>query len=118
MKNYSDIDISQISMVLDCKYSIDIPDWEISSIKKYDDGFTYPSVIITYLNGVTLQLSRKEMGYADYIPIEKIIGSNKINIYNVKDKIIYRLHRNIGYSFEMNKNQQILIVEQYILTLN
>ncbi|OZB94105.1 hypothetical protein [Paenibacillus sp. XY044] len=54
----SQITIKQIPGVL---RTIDLPDmpqeWELESIKKYDDGFISPIVIVSYKNGVTVRLT-------------------------------------------------------------
>lgn len=114
----TNIDINQISIVFGRKSPIDLPEWGILSVQKYDDGFTFPSVFITYKNGITLQISQKEMDYSGYEPIKKTIGSSSVNIYKLENKVFYRLYNNIGYSFEMRENNQILLVEEFILSLN
>lgn len=114
----TEIDINQISLVFERKSPINLPKWEILSVKKYDDGFTFPSVFIAYKNGITLQISQKEMDYSGYEPIKKTIGSSSVNIYNLENKVVYRLYNNIGYSFELLEKSQFLLVEDFILCLD
>ncbi|MFC4767381.1 hypothetical protein [Effusibacillus consociatus] len=91
--------------------------WQISSIEKYDDGFTAPSVTIFYKNNVSLTLSRSELIYPKMQKEQISIGDNSVNLYTNKEEQVYVVkYGDLFYAFKFqtpNKNE----VEDFIKTL-
>lgn len=99
----SQITIKQIREVL---RRMDLPDlpqeWDLGSIKKYDDGVASPSVIVSYKNGVTVRLTRSlftfKHGFVKQNPPER--WKQRVDYYRSDDSIAYVFTLNrLTYAF-------------------
>jgi hypothetical protein len=98
---YSEIPINQVPNILRIYNIPAIPEWEAKSVKKYDDGFTTPTVHILYKNNITLMFSTVETTFKDFNKENSIrIGDKQITVYYKNKKFVYVFYyNNLYYSF-------------------
>ncbi|MFD1956734.1 hypothetical protein ACFSL6_21800 [Paenibacillus thailandensis] len=113
-EDYKEIDQNQISEILGVE-NLRLPDWEVLKAKQYVDGFTSPLIQIEYVNGIEVKISNSKIGLNQVPVANKKIGSNKVNIYKDNNETIYLLGNQIYYYFRISDQNQIPLVEDFIL---